>query len=94
MNLSVLGVIENMSGFACPRCSKRIDIFAGNGGREIARDFKVSLLGKIQMDPTLVRACDLGRPFVDTADQNLTADPNGSNRYLSSQCYAKRKSRQ
>jgi Mrp family chromosome partitioning ATPase len=49
-----------MSGFACPRCSKRIDIFAGNGGQEIARDFKVSLLGEILVDPVLVYVCDLG----------------------------------
>jgi ATP-binding protein involved in chromosome partitioning len=73
LNLPVLGVIENMSGFVCPHCSQRIDVFAGNGGQEIARDFKVSLLGKIPMDPALAHACDLGKPFVDTARQNLTA---------------------
>jgi ATP-binding protein involved in chromosome partitioning len=74
LNLPVLGVIENMSGFVCPHCNQRIDVFAGDGGQEIARDFKVSLLGKIPMDPALAHACDLGRPFVDTARQNLTAE--------------------
>jgi ATP-binding protein involved in chromosome partitioning len=78
LNLPVLGVIENMSGFVCPHCSKRIDVFAGDGGQEIARDFDVSLLGKIPMDPALAHACDLGRPFVDTARQNLTAEAIGS----------------
>jgi len=73
LNLPVLGVIENMSGFVCPHCGQRTDVFTGNGGREIARDFKVPLLGKIPMDPALAHACDLGRPFVDAARQNLTA---------------------
>jgi ATP-binding protein involved in chromosome partitioning len=74
LNLPVLGVIENMSGFVCPHCNQRIEIFTGNGGQEMARDFGVPFLGKIPMDPTLARACDLGRPFIDTARQNLTAE--------------------
>ena len=74
LNLPVLGVIENMSGFVCPHCDQRIDVFAGNGGEEMARDFKVPFLGKIPMDPALAHACDLGKPFVDTAYQNLTVE--------------------
>jgi len=74
LNLPVLGVIENMSGFICPHCGKRIEVFAGDGGQEIARDFNVSLLGKIPMDPAFAHACDLGRPFIDTVRQNLTAE--------------------
>lgn len=74
LNLPVLGVIENMSGFVCPHCNHKIDVFTGNGGEEIARDFKVSFLGKIPIDPALAHACDLGKPFVDTACQNLTAE--------------------
>jgi hypothetical protein len=35
-------------------------MFAGDGGQEIARDFKVSLLGQIPMDPVLVHVFDLG----------------------------------
>ena len=78
LNLPVLGVIENMSGFVCPHCNQRIEIFTGNGGQEMARDFTVPFLGKIPMDPTLARACDLGRPFIDTARQSLTAEAIGS----------------
>jgi ATP-binding protein involved in chromosome partitioning len=74
LNLPVLGVIENMSGFVCPHCNQRIEIFAGNGGPEMARDFGVPFLGKIPMDPALARACDLGRPFIDTARQSLAAE--------------------
>jgi ATP-binding protein involved in chromosome partitioning len=74
LNLPVLGVIENMSGLVCPHCSQHIEVFTGNGGEEMARDFKVSFLGKIPIDPALAHACDIGKPFVDAAYQNLTAE--------------------
>jgi ATP-binding protein involved in chromosome partitioning len=74
LNLPVLGVIENMSGLVCPHCNQHIEVFTGNGGEEMARDFKVSFLGKIPIDPALAHACDIGKPFVDAAYRNLTAE--------------------
>ena len=74
LNLPVLGVIENMSGLVCPHCNQHIEVFTGNGGEEMARDFKVSFLGKVPIDPALAHACDIGKPFVDAAYQNLTAE--------------------
>ena len=74
LNLPVLGVIENMSGFICPHCSQPIEVFAGDGGREMARDFGVPFLGKIPIDPALAHACDLGAPFIDTGRPNPTAE--------------------
>ncbi len=64
LDLPVLGVIENMSGFICPHCNQKIDVFAGEGGEEMAGDFKVPFLGRIPIDPALARACDSGEPFV------------------------------
>jgi len=74
LNLPVLGVIENMSGFVCPHCNQPIEVFAGNGGREMADDFGVPFLGKIPIDPALAHACDLGAPFVDSRRPNPTAE--------------------
>jgi Mrp family chromosome partitioning ATPase/predicted Fe-Mo cluster-binding NifX family protein len=74
LSLPVLGVIENMSGFVCPHCNQQIEVFAGSGGEDIAGDFKVSFLGKVPIDPALAHACDTGRPFVDVAYQNPTAE--------------------
>ena len=73
LNLPVLGIIENMSGFICPHCQKRTDIFPGMGGEQIARDFGVPFLGRIPMDPTVARACDAGRPFIDFEKSSPTA---------------------
>jgi Mrp family chromosome partitioning ATPase len=64
VGLPVLGIIENMSGFLCPHCGKRSDIFAGDSGRGMAEDFQVPFLGSIPIDPQLSAAADQGKPFV------------------------------
>jgi len=64
LELPVLGVLENMSGFACPDCNKVFDIFGSGGGEAMAKDNDVAFLGKIPIDPDLVLACDTGRPFI------------------------------
>ncbi len=64
LNLPVLGVLENMSGFACPDCNKVFDIFGSGGGEGMAKDNDVEFLGKIPIDPDLATACDTGRPFI------------------------------
>jgi ATP-binding protein involved in chromosome partitioning len=74
LNLPVLGVIENMSGFVCPHCNQRVEVFTGDGGRQMAAEFGVPFLGKIPMDPALARACDLGKPFLAADRQSLTAE--------------------
>jgi len=73
LSLPVLGIVENMSGFICPHCQKRTDIFAGAGGAQLAQDFGVPFLGSIPMDPTVAQACDAGRPFIDSAKDSPTA---------------------
>ncbi|MBN1362153.1 MAG: P-loop NTPase [Sedimentisphaerales bacterium] len=73
LSLPVLGVIENMSGFVCPHCLKRTDVFAGTGAERIAADFNVPHLGSIPLDPALALACDAGKPFMDFAADSPTA---------------------
>jgi Mrp family chromosome partitioning ATPase len=73
LNLSVLGVIENMSGFVCPHCNHRIDIFRQGGGKQMAEDFNVPFLGSIPIDSALVSACDSGKPFISFNSQSPTA---------------------
>ncbi|MFA5238188.1 MAG: Mrp/NBP35 family ATP-binding protein [Phycisphaerae bacterium] len=72
LNLPVLGVIENMSGFICPHCNKRTDIFKSSGGEQLTSDFNVPFLGSIPLDADLVNACDSGEPFVLLNNHNLT----------------------
>ena len=64
LNLPILGVVENMSGFVCPNCAERIDIFKSGGGEQMARQMHVRFLGRIPIDPQVVDACDSGKPFI------------------------------
>jgi ATP-binding protein involved in chromosome partitioning len=64
MNMPVVGIIENMSGFKCPYCSKSIEIFKSGGGLKASKDFNLPFLGKVPLDPQIVDTGDSGEPFV------------------------------
>ncbi|MBI2264212.1 MAG: Mrp/NBP35 family ATP-binding protein [Armatimonadetes bacterium] len=64
MDVPILGIVENMSGFACPHCGVAVDIFAKGGGKEAARELKVPFLGEIPLDPDIRASGDHGLPFV------------------------------
>ena len=64
LKLPVIGVIENMSGFVCPHCGQRSDIFGSGGGEVMAGQMGVPFLGRIPLDPALMQACEEGEPFV------------------------------
>ena len=73
LNLPVLGVVENMAGFVCPHCNRRTDIFKGDGGKQMAKDFNVPFSGSIPMDSDMVSAADSGRPFIYFNSKSPTA---------------------
>jgi ATP-binding protein involved in chromosome partitioning len=73
LNLPVLGVLENMSGFVCPKCGQRTDIFKAGGGENMATEMNVPFLGRIPIDPQIVEACDAGQPYVDMYRQSQAA---------------------
>jgi Mrp family chromosome partitioning ATPase len=64
MNMPIVGIIENMSGFTCPNCNETIDIFKTGGGLKASKDFRVPFLGKVPIDPSIVTTGDSGEPFV------------------------------
>lgn len=64
LNVPVIGVIENMSGFVCPKCGTRVDIFKAGGGRKMAEDLGVPFLGSIPIDPQICADSDDGVPFI------------------------------
>jgi len=64
INVPILGIIENMSGFVCPHCQKPIEMFGQGGGKKAADDLKVPFLGCIEMDPQIVKQGDMGKPFI------------------------------
>jgi len=73
LGIPVIGVIENMSGFVCPKCGTEIDIFKVGGGKKIADDLSVPFLGRIPIDPEICRDSDNGVPFItEHADSPAT----------------------
>ncbi|MDC7223263.1 MAG: Mrp/NBP35 family ATP-binding protein [Spirochaetales bacterium] len=73
LNLPVLGVIENMSGFVCPECNTRTDIFSTGGGVKLAESEKVPFLGEVPLDPAVMLACERGESYVQTHPDSVTA---------------------
>jgi ATP-binding protein involved in chromosome partitioning len=62
VNVEVLGVVENMSTFACPHCGKPIDIFGHGEGAKTAQAYGVPVLGEIEIDPRIRIGGDTGKP--------------------------------
>ena len=64
VGVPVIGVIENMSGFVCPECGAKIDIFKTGGGKRIADSMAISYLGSIPIDPKICNDSDGGLAFI------------------------------
>jgi ATP-binding protein involved in chromosome partitioning len=64
VSLPVIGIVENMSGYACPKCGEVSNIFNSGGGEKLAREMHVPFLGAIPIDPEIAASGDAGTPFV------------------------------
>jgi len=64
VEVPVLGLVENMSGFVCPSCGHHEEIFQGGGGRKLAERAGIKFLGDIPLEPAVSRAGDDGTPIV------------------------------
>jgi ATP-binding protein involved in chromosome partitioning len=64
VNVPVLGIVENMSYYVCPKCGHREEIFKHGGGRRTAEKLGVPFLGEIPLDPKVVVGGDAGVPIV------------------------------
>ena len=71
VNLPILGLIENMSGFVCPCCGEISNVFSTGGGEEMARREGLLFLGSLPVDTelvTLLDAADVRLDAVETFD--------------------------
>jgi ATP-binding protein involved in chromosome partitioning len=64
VEVPVLGLVENMSGFVCPSCGHHEEIFLRGGGRKLAERAGLKFLGDIPLEPAVSRAGDDGTPIV------------------------------
>ena len=90
VNTDVLGIIENMSGFVCPSCGDRHEIFGTGGGKTLAEATGVPFLGDVPLDTAVRNAGDAGKPtalsapdspagkaFLEIADRIMAAVEGG-----------------
>ena len=66
----ILGIVENMSNFVCPRCGAVSDVFGHGGARREAEKLGVPFLGEVPLEMAIRETSDAGRPVVAT-------DPDG-----------------
>ena len=64
MRVRLLGIVENMSGFVCPKCGEKVNIFGEGGGQKASREMGIPFLGSIPIDANITQDGDKGLPFV------------------------------
>ena len=73
VNVPILGLVENMSYFACPSCGHRSEIFAHGGARTCAEQYGVDFLGEVPLEIAVRETSDAGRPIVVSQPQSAAA---------------------
>ncbi len=76
IDIPILGVIENMSGFICPHCGEKTNIFKQGGGKQISQEFNIDNLGKIPLDPEIVDSGEKGENFLNKNNKTTKAFEN------------------
>jgi ATP-binding protein involved in chromosome partitioning len=97
LNMPIIGVVENMSGFVCPHCGNKTEIFQSGGGRRMAEEAGVAFLGSIPIDPKVGIDADKGKPFVisqpeSAASKAFTEIVNQVEEYLKQKAQQKKPS--
>jgi len=73
MDEPVLGIVENMAGFTCPKCGHTEPIFGEGGGKRTAEELGIPFLGSVPIDPAIVVGGDSGRPVVEARPDSPAA---------------------
>jgi Mrp family chromosome partitioning ATPase len=73
MNIPILGLIENMSGFHCPHCGEVTNIFGKGGGKNAAKELNLFFLGDLPFDHRVMLLSDEGKPFIVTESKTPVA---------------------
>jgi ATP-binding protein involved in chromosome partitioning len=73
VGVPVLGIVENMSTFICPKCGERSDIFGHGGAEAEAQRLGVPFLGAVPLDMDVRLRSDAGEPITATAPESQHA---------------------
>jgi ATP-binding protein involved in chromosome partitioning len=70
VDVPVLGLVENMSYFLCPKCGERTEIFSHGGTKAEATRLQVPFLGEVPLEPLIRETSDAGLPLVATRSES------------------------
>jgi ATP-binding protein involved in chromosome partitioning len=73
VDVPIVGVIENMSGFTCRHCGETTEVFKAGGGRRMAGELGVPFLGSLPLDPEIMMSGDDGVPVLNRAPESTAA---------------------
>ena len=64
LHIPIAGIVENMSGFICPKCGEESDIFGAGTCEELAKEYDTTVLANIPIEPSIRVGGDEGKPIV------------------------------
>jgi Mrp family chromosome partitioning ATPase len=65
LQMPIVGLVENMSGYVCPHCRQESPLFGQGGGKTTTEQMSIHFLGSLPFDPRVVQAADLGQALVE-----------------------------
>jgi ATP-binding protein involved in chromosome partitioning len=74
VQIPCLGIVENMATYICEKCGNEAHIFGSEGGKKIAEEYKVPLLGSMPLDPAIREGLDKGQPLVSSKPESATTE--------------------
>ena len=74
LRLNILGIVENMSGFVCPKCGEITHIFDKDGGKKVSKKTGLKLLGEIPLEREIGESCETGSPFINNFKSQIAFD--------------------
>ena len=87
LNVPIIGVIENMSHFICPKCDDKHYIFGNGGAKKISEQFKIPFLGEIPLNYGIMSGSDSGKPIMNTNTDSPSAEAfRASAKNVAAQC--------
>lgn len=71
VDVPVIGLIQNMSHYVCPKCEHKAYIFGRDGARGVAKEMDLELLGDVPLHTDIRETSDSGKPIVVSQPENL-----------------------
>jgi Mrp family chromosome partitioning ATPase len=77
LEVPIIGIVENMSGYTCPTCGTQVDIFKSGGGERSAKELGVPFICRIPLDAAICESGDSGKPICENG-ANASCASEGS----------------